>query len=170
MGGTQGGHTARVGRLVRGLAVAAALAGAAAGFGCASCPCGAGAGGGQALDVHSLDQVAGDPWKLLALQVEGRAVAIDPAAVPTLAVDDTGRVSGLATLNRYFGQLALGPGGAVSWAEPGFGSTMMAGPQELMDQEQRFLAGLRSASHASLEGGRLVLRSAAGDTRLEFAR
>jgi heat shock protein HslJ len=116
-----------------------------------------------------LTALVGSEWTLSSLRAEGKEVAVASEARPTFAVDETGRVNGLATLNRYFGQLELRPGGELGWAGP-LGSTMMAGPEHLMDQEVRFLQTLQGVRMASLRGGVLVLQDDIGQNVMEFNR
>ena len=79
--------------------------------------------------------VAGAEYDVVA--VDGEPVV--PGSAPTLAFDLEGRVSGRATLNRLMGRYELSGDvlrlGALA-------TTMMAGPEDLMAQEQRVLAVL----------------------------
>lgn len=61
--------------------------------------------------------------------------------VPTaeLTFGDDGRVSGRATVNRVFGPYEI-DGDVISFGA--LGTTMMAGPQDAMDQEQLLLQAL----------------------------
>ncbi len=65
--------------------------------------------------------------------------------------------------------MAIGDAGRLEWGAP-LGSTMMAGPEPLMDQETAFLQALQAARKFSLREGRLVLEDDTGRTRLEFER
>ena len=116
-----------------------------------------------------LPRIAGAEWRLVRLVVDGKDLALATDAVPTLAADATGKIHGLSTLNRYFGQAEFDTGGRLRWAGP-FGSTRMAGPEPLMDQEQAFLGVLGKARRAELQGGRLVFQDEAGRNVLEFER
>ena len=119
--------------------------------------------------LSSLETVAGGEWRLVGLTLEDRQVDIDPEATPTLSVEETGRIQGLATLNRYFGQLELEAEGRIRWAGP-LGSTMMAGPEPLMDQETAFLKALEGARRIALSDGRLILRDEDRCTVLAFEK
>lgn len=116
-----------------------------------------------------LAELGGGEWQLASLRWEGKEVALAPENRPTITVEGTGKVHGLATLNRYFGQMELGAGGEIHWAGP-LGSTMMAGPEHLMEQEVRFLQTLQGARKATLRGGTLVLEDEGGENVLEFRR
>ncbi len=70
-------------------------------------------------------------WRFVAYQHDGDLVPVSEAAPAELIVED-GRISGTAGVNRLIGnatELPLDP----------VGMTMMAGPQELMDQEHRIV-------------------------------
>jgi len=116
-----------------------------------------------------LGALAGGEWHVTSMWVDGKEFAVASDARPTFAVAEAGKVNGLATLNRYFGQLELLPGGEIHWAGP-LGSTMMAGPENLMDQEVRFLQVLQRARKASFRDGALVLEDENGQNTLEFQR
>ncbi len=114
-------------------------------------------------------EVRGASWRLVLLVREGAESTPAADAVPTLTIEEGGKVHGLATLNRYFGQVTIGDSGHLAWSGP-LGSTMMAGPEPLMDQETAFLQALQATRKLSLRDGRLVLEDDTGHTRLEFER
>lgn len=111
--------------------------------------------------------IAGVEWRLVRLVVDGKDLALAADGVPTFTAEVTGRVHGLATLNRYFGQAMFDPEGRLHWVGS-FGATMMSGPEPLMAQEQAFLGALGQARLAVLQGRRLILQDTAGRTVLEF--
>ena len=86
-------------------------------------------------------------------------------AAASLRVD--GRVQGLATLNRYFGQMVSDKYCTFRWEGP-LGSTMMSGPENLMNQESAFLNALEKARSISIWDSRLVLQDDTGGSALEF--
>jgi heat shock protein HslJ len=116
-----------------------------------------------------LGQIGGAEWRAVRLVVGGASVGLAAESVPTLALGMDGSVNGLATVNRYFGKLKVGEDGAVRWDGP-LGSTRMAGPENLMDQEVRFLQALQGARRASLRDGTLVLEDEGGQNLIEFRR
>ena len=59
----------------------------------------------------------------------------------TLSFDGSGRVNGTGGCNRYFGDAQFADG-SISFGT--LGSTRMACPEDVMDQEQRFFAALES--------------------------
>jgi heat shock protein HslJ len=74
---------------------------------------------------------------------------------------DSGRISGSGGINRLMGEYQLGESslkfGPVA-------TTMMAGPPDQMEAEQRFLASLARITRWSVEDGNLVLSDEAGRT------
>ena len=108
-----------------------------------------------------------------------RAVAVDwdgarrPGGCARTRLDDhaearCGRAGGAASINSYFGTANVHADGAIAWPAP-FGSTRMAGPPELMDQEAAYLEALARTERWRLDGAGLVLESADGRTRLTFS-
>lgn len=92
------------------------------------------------------------------IEIEGAPALDHPTAELTFGAD--GHLSGRATVNRVMGPytlegtaLALGP----------LAGTMMAGPPEAMDQEQRLHAALARCTRVDAGvDGRVVLRDEAG--------
>lgn len=108
--------------------------------------------------------LAGTRW--LAEDIDARGVM--DGAQSTLSFDGDGRVAGSGGCNRYFGQaqrdgsrLRLGP----------LGSTMMACPEAVMDQERRFLAALEASEAWRIDTttGLLYLSDADGRDILRFS-
>ena len=105
-------------------------------------------------------------WVLTRI-VEGEDVLLAPEKPNvTITFFPDGKVAGGAPINRYFGTYQLDDDGRVHWPGPGFGSTRMAGPPELMDQEQLYFRSLRKATrilktaegiHLADDDGSLVL-------------
>lgn len=117
------------------------------------------------------EQVRNVEWTLARLVVGGRELPLVEGSTATLLIDDADRVAGRASINRYAGTLAPRmPVGEIRWMSPGFAVTKMAGPPELMRQEDAFLLALGRTTHVEMAGERLVLRSDDGGMRLEFRR
>ncbi|WP_395688102.1 META domain-containing protein [Aestuariivirga sp.] len=111
----------------------------------------------------------GEPVSLLrgewqVTEIAGRPVIAE--AVPTVTFGGDGKISGLASCNRFFGGYSLtGEGLAVGQ----LGSTKMLCEPVVMDQEQVVLSLLETAGGFALdEQGQLTLRS--GDGRTLTAR
>jgi heat shock protein HslJ len=73
-------------------------------------------------------------------------------------------------VNLYFGSFETLPGDGIRWHRAGIGSTMMAGPLELMELERVYFSALMESGRLSLEGGGMIMQSADGRTQLKFAR
>lgn len=100
-----------------------------------------------------------------AIEIAGQAPARGVAS--TLEITAEGGVSGRGGCNRYSGTARIGP------ATIAFGplrSTMMACDGPGMGQERRFHAALSRAAAWRIEGDRLVLVDAAGQTVLRLGR
>ncbi|MDF1799278.1 MAG: META domain-containing protein [Planctomycetota bacterium] len=90
-------------------------------------------------------------WTILSIQ--GSPVVEDSPAF--LGFGEDGRLFGHSSVNQLFGSWAL-DAGTLELGQ--LGSTKMAGPPALMEQETQFLAALARASRAMLaEDGCLVL-------------
>jgi len=104
---------------------------------------------------------------VLARIAEGEEVVLAPEKPNiTITFFPDGKVAGGAPVNRYFGKYQLDDAGRLQWPGPGFASTRMAGPPELMDQEQVYFQSLRKTSrilktakgiHLANDDGSLVL-------------
>jgi heat shock protein HslJ len=116
-----------------------------------------------------LPRISGGEWRLALMKDDGQNRPLTSENPPTLKIDPSGKVAGMASVNRYFGDIKIDADGHISWGGP-FGSTKMAGPEPLMDQESAFLKALQKTDHLSVQDGRLVMEDAAGQTALEFER
>jgi heat shock protein HslJ len=90
-------------------------------------------------------------------------VAVMPSTRPDLAFGADGRISGNATVNRLMGQYAL-EGDVLRFGA--LATTMMAGPPEHMEQEQRVLAALAHPLRVEAAGAGDVLLVSDGGTTL----
>jgi heat shock protein HslJ len=108
-------------------------------------------------------------WHLERMEVDGEAAELAPQPRVSLRIAQDGRVTGMASVNRYFGGAVFEAGGRVSWTGT-MASTQMAGPEPLMAQEQRYLAALARTSRWQAEGNGLVLSSEDGAVKLSFLR
>ena len=87
----------------------------------------------------------------------------------TFACDEDGKVAGVASINRYFGNFTLKEEGEIIWSKA-FGMTRMAGPPDLMEQEAKFMQALPRTSRIYLKGSQLILASEDKSTWLEFQK
>jgi heat shock protein HslJ len=83
----------------------------------------------------------------------------------TLEITDT-NISGNSGVNYYFGKITVGSEGKLNIS--GIGSTEMAGPADLMEQEQKYYAALANASAYKIIDGSLIISDNAGNTILTF--
>jgi len=114
--------------------------------------------------------LTGQDFRLKKLVLEGRTIALAPESAPTIRFDGKGMVEGNATLNRYRRGYEVLPFLTLRFTGQGMAMTRMAGPPELMDQEDRFLSALDRVERVRLEGDTLILEDGKGTTVLTFAR
>ncbi|MGI9200364.1 MAG: META domain-containing protein [Woeseiaceae bacterium] len=82
----------------------------------------------------------------------------------TLFFAEDSKVAGSAGCNRYFGSVTIA-GGAISFGNAG--ATMMACPEPLMSQEQRYLAALNGVSRGEINAaGELLLFDETSNERI----
>lgn len=86
--------------------------------------------------------------------------AVRPAGIAYLGFGEDGKIYGSASVNRIMGTWSLNDGTLMLSK---LGSTRMAGPPELMDQESQLLAGLEQTTTAVRDDqGCLILLAANG--------
>jgi heat shock protein HslJ len=125
---------------------------------------------GETLVTPKLfNKITGIQWQLAKMTLENKPIDLVENSKTTFACEGNGRVSGLATINRYSGALKLQPDGEVIWNQA-FIMTRMAGPPELMQQEANFTQALMQTSRMFLNDSNLTLRSKDNSTVLEFIR
>jgi heat shock protein HslJ len=83
------------------------------------------------------------------------------------ALFEGGKVSGFSGVNTYQGSYKLS-GSSLSVSQ--LASTMMAGPQDLMDTEQAYLAALQQTSSYTADPSGLTLFDRGGKKILEYAK
>lgn len=74
---------------------------------------------------------------------------------------DKPRYFGKSAVNRYFGNYTLDGGNLVFGPA---GSTMMAGPKEMMEAEQKYLRALGTVKSYKLDGKKLTIETTEGQT------
>jgi len=87
-------------------------------------------------------------------------VSLVAGSVITAEFSDTGELSGSAGVNTYNTTYTTTGAAQMSIAD-GIATTLMAGPQELMDQETAYLAALPKVGFYRIDGDSLVLRESA---------
>jgi heat shock protein HslJ len=123
--------------------------------------------GGTLVTPGLFNKITGIEWQLTKMTLDNKSTDLVENSKTTLACDDQGSVSGVATLNRYSGNLKLQPDGEIVWNKA-FIMTRMAGPPELMQQEANFTQALMKTSRMFLNGPTLTLQSQDSATVLEF--
>src|SRR5210317_1960312 len=88
----------------------------------------------------NVDRIVGMQWILKEMTVEGKEYELT-GEKPFIKIDDDGKISGFAGVNRFFGSADIDDEGTVTFPSA-FGSTRMAGPPEQMKLENAFLATL----------------------------
>ena len=122
------------------------------------------------ITSENIQQIIEVEWRLLRI-TENNIVFIEPdKSIPTILFLPDNKVAGSATINRYFGNYMLDAKGVLTWNEPGFASTMMAGPPELMEQEQQYLQKLQKTNRIIKQAQQLVLENADGTIQIIFQR
>ena len=110
---------------------------------------------GSTQDATALE---GGVWRLIASSIDPP----DLAVAGMTASFDGSRIAGFSGVNRYAGPYSADADGAFG-AGP-LASTLMAGPEPLMEAEAAFLRLLQAAERFSVSGTELTLRTADGDT------
>jgi len=111
--------------------------------------------------------IAGMQWILQQMTVDGEAIEL-VGEKPFIQFEvNENKVTGFASINRFFGSVEIDSDGRVQWPGP-FGSTRMAGPPEQMKQETVFLKTLPKTKRLNKAGINLHAASADGQTELIF--
>ena len=123
---------------------------------------------GVLITSKNLKEITGIKWTLQGMTEKKKAIALVPKVQVTLTLAEGGRVSGYASVNRYFGQCKVDAKGAVSWGH-GLGMSRRAGPRNLMQQERTYARLLRTTTTIERVGKTLLrARNADGSTVLVF--
>jgi ABC-type Na+ transport system ATPase subunit NatA/heat shock protein HslJ len=102
------------------------------------------------ITAENFQTIAGMQWTLQQMTLKGKEYPL-VGEKPFIQFVDDSKVNGFASINRFFGSFKVDEDGHVSWPGP-FGSTRMAGPQDLMDQEDAFLKALPQTDRLSKDG------------------
>jgi heat shock protein HslJ len=106
-------------------------------------------------------------WTLASMEVDGETPSLVSRSEITLSFVEPSGVVGSAGVNRYSGDFTRAEDGRIVWSDA-IASTKMAGPPDLMAQEDTFLEALRRTDDMILEKDALVLQSGDGSVRLVF--
>lgn len=113
----------------------------------------AGSGSDVEPEVDSVTALEGSSWVLNEFGPEEGPTAVLPDTAITLTFTDGG-INGSAGCNSYFGEFTQS-GSSLTFGA--IGSTKMACPDPLMQQENEYLAALDTVSRFTLEGDQLTL-------------
>lgn len=112
----------------------------------------------------------GAEWRLLTWVVGGQQKPLLQDSSILISFDPSGKVAGLASVNRFTGTYSFDADGRLKWPPAGFAVTRMAGSPALMAQERAFLESLRRTSRYKVEDQQLTLASPNSSVILTFAR
>jgi len=121
------------------------------------------------ITPRNLNDITGIEWNLMQMTKDREAIALVQDSKTTFTCDQDGKVTGKATINRYSGNLKLKDDGEIIWSKA-FIMTRMAGPPELMEQEENFTRSLMQTTRMYLKNSHLVLKNQDSSTILEFER
>ena len=128
----------------------------------------------QATAPDQVSERRGIEHRLVKLIVAGEEIALPQRPAITLTFLQGNRVAGRGPVNLFFGGYHLADDGTLHWAgsgdesDPRFGSTMMAGPEDLMNLEKTFFQALGAVNRLEIRGTAIVLENTERDTTLLF--
>ncbi|MFC1960086.1 protease inhibitor I42 family protein [Chloroflexota bacterium] len=118
------------------------------------------AGAATAPPAASTDPLAGTSW--VAESLNGQPLVADSQITAEFA---DGQMAGKASCNNYFTAYTVDDS---SFSVGMAGSTMMACPEPIMQQEQAFFGALESVRNFQISDGQLILSDEAGNEVLRF--
>ena len=101
------------------------------------------------ITAENFEKICGMQWILKELTIGGKDLELT-GEVPYITFEADGKIGGFASVNRFFGQLKIDSTGKLNLSP--MGSTMMAGPENLMARERTFLAAFQKIDRLSLDG------------------
>ena len=124
---------------------------------------------GTLITPQRLKDIAGIEWHLTKMTLADKSISLIENSKTTFSCNDEGKVAGVASINRYSGNLKLGGNGTIIWNKA-FIMTRMAGPPKLMEQETAYMQALAQTSRMYLKDPGLTLINRDGSTTLEFTK
>lgn len=118
------------------------------------------------ITSDNLSRIVGMQWILQKMIVDGSEYPLS-GEMPFLEFKADGSINGFASINRFFGSMDIDEQGQITWSKA-FGSTRMAGPEELMKQEDFFLKAFSKIEHWSVKGIHLYAYSTDMQTEYVF--
>jgi len=120
----------------------------------------------ELMTAETFKVIVGMQWILETMTVDGQEYELADEK-PFIQISDDQRVTGFASINRFFGSMNIDSEGNVSWPMP-LATTRMAGPPESMKQETMFLKILQETDRLARSGIRLYATSKDGNSELVF--
>jgi heat shock protein HslJ len=118
-----------------------------------------------------VDPLAGTRWSVTNFNTGMGAVAgLIPGTQISLDFDTAGRITGNAGCNTYFANYRVGASSSLTVDAPGAGKILCETPEGVMQQEQQYLAALRSAATFQISGNQLQIRSGTGELAVVATR
>jgi heat shock protein HslJ len=74
------------------------------------------------ITPRQLKEIAGIEWHLRILKIDNDSIPLIENTKNTFSCDENGKVAGVASINRYFGNFSLKEDGEIIWSEA-FGMT-----------------------------------------------
>ena len=121
------------------------------------------------ITSRQIREIADVEWHLQTMKTDNQPIEMIPDTKNTFSCDENGKVAGVATINRYFGNFRFSEDGNIIWNKV-FGMTRMAGPPNLMEQEAKFMQALPRTSRFYIKKQKLVMTSTDRSTVLEFEK
>lgn len=100
------------------------------------------------------------------LSADGVSYTLPGQPKLNLVVNNDGRCAGFSGVNRFFGKFEIAADGSAQAGH--FGSTMMAGPEDLMKLEQAYLKALGATSRIEFAGGAVRFLNSQGIALIKF--
>jgi len=117
------------------------------------------------IHAGNLNRITGMQWILKSMKQNGQDYPLT-GENPFIKFEPDGKVSGFTPINRFFGSVQVDGEGNLRWSP--FGSTKMAGPENLMKQEDIFLKILQKTEQLSTELIFLYAYTKDRDTEMVF--
>ena len=118
------------------------------------------------ITSDNFGRIVGMQWVLQKMIVDGSEYSLT-GEMPFLEFKTDGSINGFASINRFFGFMQINEQGQIKWPKA-FGSTRMAGPEELMKQEDTFLNAFSRTEQLAVKGIHLYAHSANRQTECVF--
>ena len=118
------------------------------------------------ITSDNFSRITGMQWILQKMIVDGSEYPL-AGKMPFVKFEIDGKINGFASINRFFGSMQINEQGQVKWPKV-FGSTRMAGPEELMKQEDAFFKAFPKTEQLTVKGIHLYAYSKDRQTECIF--